>query len=82
MTSSVHFAVSRTPQLRSQATGLYYLGLKVIQDKRSGGVWIGQPVYAENVMQNIGMENAKSMGTPVDSSVKLVKGTEESKSVD
>ena len=37
----------------------YYLGLKVVQDKESGGVHIGQPVYAENILQQFGMEKAR-----------------------
>ena len=60
----------------------YFLGLKVVQDKESGGVYIGQPAYAEKVLQQFGMEKAKTVTTPVDASVKLVKATEDDECVD
>ena len=60
----------------------YFLGLKVVQDKESGGVHIGQPAYAEKVLQQFGMEKAKTVTTPVDASVKLIKATEDDECVD
>ena len=60
----------------------YFLGVKVVQDKESGGVCIGQPVYAANILQKFGMEHVKPVNTPVDSSMKLVKATEEDECVD
>ena len=57
----------------------YFLGVKIIQD---GKVWIGQPAYAESILQKFSMENAKPVSTPVDTGTKLVKATEESDSVD
>jgi transposase InsO family protein len=58
----------------------YFLGLKVVQGKNC--VWIGQPGYVDSILQKFGMENAKSIDTPIDASVKLVKATEESDNVD
>ena len=58
------------------------MGLKVIQDKKSGSVWIRQPAYTESVSQKFGMENAKAIDTSVDAGTNLVKAIEESESVD
>ena len=58
------------------------MGLKVIQDKKSGIVWIRQPAYTESVLQKFGMENAKAIDTPADPRTNLVKATEKSESVD
>ena len=55
----------------------YFLGIKVKQDHKSGSVWIGQESYTENVLRRFGMEDAKTIRTPVDTSTKLVKGGEE-----
>lgn len=56
----------------------YFLGVKIVQDCDKGQVWIGQPVYTENILKTFGMENAKPVQPPVDSSQKLVKATETS----
>ena len=55
--------------------------MKIIQDQKAGKVWIGQPAYAESILQ-ISMENAKLVSTPVDTGTKLVKATEECDGVD
>ena len=34
----------------------YFLSVKVIQDDKKGTIWIGQPVYTENILQKFGME--------------------------
>ena len=60
----------------------YFLGVKVVQGKDSSGVWIGQPAYAACVLQKFGMENAKAVKTPIDTSTKLVKATEDDECVD
>ena len=60
----------------------YFFGVKIIQDEEDGKVWIGQPAYAESILQKFSMENAKPVSTPVDTGTKLVKATEESDSVD
>ena len=54
------------------------MGVKVVQDQENVRIWIGQPVYTENVLQKFGMETAKPVGTPVDTGTKLVKSTDES----
>ena len=60
----------------------HFLGLKVVQDKVSGDVWIGQPAYVRKVLERFGMQDAKSVATPVDTSSKLVKATEDDVLVD
>ena len=57
------------------------MGLKVIQDKKSGSVWTRQPAYTESVSQKFGTENVKAIDTPVDPRTNLVKATEKSESV-
>ena len=42
---------------------------------RSGGIWIGQPVYVESILQKLRYENAKAVTSPVNTSLKLVKAT-------
>ncbi len=51
----------------------HFLGMKIIQDESSGDVWIGQPAYTDKVIRKYGMQDAKCVSTPVDSSNKLVK---------
>ena len=60
----------------------YFLGVKVIQDQEGEKIWIGQPAYAESILQKFGMENAKPVSTPVDTGTKLIKSTDESEGVD
>jgi len=55
----------------------HFLGIKVVQDEVSGDVWIGQSVYVGKVLERFGMQEAKSVATPVDTSTKLVKATED-----
>ena len=51
----------------------HFLGVKVIQDPTTGNLWIGQQVYIENALKQFGMEDAKPIQTPVDTSTTLVK---------
>ena len=51
----------------------YFLGVKVVQDKESSDVWIGQPT---SVLQKYVMENVKSAST------KLMKAKEDEECVD
>ena len=50
----------------------YFLGVKVEQYK-DGSIWIGQPTYTSNILEKFGMKEAKPMGTPVSTDLKLVK---------
>jgi len=60
----------------------YFLGVKVVQDHKTGSVWIGQQSYTESILRRFGMEDAKKIRTPVDTSTKLVKGAVEDTCVD
>ena len=53
-----------------------------ITKNQNGGVWIGQPVYTQDILEKFGMSNAKPVSTPVDTSMKLVKATDDSDEVD
>ena len=54
----------------------HFLGMKIIQDDATGDVWIGQTAYADKVLKEYGMQDAKNVGTPVDVGAKLTKATE------
>ena len=56
--------------------------MKVVQNNEGNMVWIGQPAYTHNLLQKFGMENAKPVKTPVDTSTKLVKVSEVEDSLD
>ena len=60
----------------------YFLGVKVVQDIPGGTIWMGQPSYTETVLREFSMVDAKAVKTPMNSSVKLSKATENSRSVD
>ena len=60
----------------------YFLGVAVNQNKKSGAVWIGQPMYTRKVIKKFNMRQAKPVATPVDSSVKLTKAEEDSETID
>ena len=60
----------------------YFLGVAVNQNKKSGAVWIGQPVYTRKAIEKFNMSEAKPVATPVDSSVKLTKAEEDSETID
>ena len=55
----------------------HFLGVKVVQDHNAGNVWIGQEMYTENILRHFGMDEAKSIRTPVDANMKLVQAGEE-----
>ena len=44
-------------QLKDMGELKYILGLQMIQE--NGKVWIGQPVYTENILKKFGMEDSK-----------------------
>ncbi len=58
----------------------HFLGIKVIHDEVSGDVWIGQSVYVGKVFERFGIQEAKGMITPVDTSTKLTKAVKDDES--
>ena len=55
-----------------------FLGVKVVQNKEDGTIWLGQPSYTKQLLELFNMSNAKASKTPVNPGVKLSKGTENS----
>ena len=55
----------------------HFLGVQVIQDHEKGTVWIGQPEYTDAILEKFGMDQSKSIMTPVNTNLKLKKSTEE-----
>ena len=47
--------------------------MNTVQDQQAGKIWIAQLAYAERILQNFGMENAKLVNMPISVSTKLVK---------
>ena len=56
----------------------HFVGVRVVQNSDTGEVWIGQPVYTEQVLQRFGMQEFKPASTPVNPDMKLVKKVEDS----
>ena len=81
-TAEVKEDLAKQFQVKDMGELQYFLGVKIIQNQKSGEVWIGQPAYTRSILQRFGMEKAKTVSTPVDTSIKLVKATEDSSSVD
>ena len=38
----------------------YFLGVKVVQNKQNGSIWIGQPLYTEALLKKFKMDQAKA----------------------
>ena len=51
----------------------HFLRMKIVQNEATGKVWVGQQAYTENLLKKFGMEDAKQVATPVDTSMKLQK---------
>lgn len=75
--TAVKQALSQQFQVKDMGELHYFLGAKIIQDHKTGSVWIGQQSHTENILRRFGMEDAKEIRTPVDTSTKLVKGKDE-----
>jgi len=60
----------------------YFLGVHIKQNFETGKIWIGQPSYAQDVLEKFGLENCKPAVTPVATGTKLLKATEDSELFD
>lgn len=49
----------------------YFLGISVIQDDDCKSVWMGQPIYTENLLTKFNMHNCKPVSTPAEPGTKL-----------
>ena len=48
---------------------LYFLGVKVVPNKENGSIWIGQPLYTEEILRKFNKDQAKPMETPVNARI-------------
>ena len=80
--SSFKRALSERFKVKDMGELHHFLGVKVVQDHNTGNVWIGQEVYTENILRHFGMDEAKSIRTPVDTSTKLVQAGEKDSMID
>ena len=60
----------------------YFLRMNILQDEKTGNVWIGQPAYVESILKKFGMDNSKPVSTPIDPSTKLTKAKDDEQSID
>ena len=60
----------------------YCLGISIVQDEENGCIWLHQKQYILNMLKRYGLTEAKTISTPADVSVKLVKDDSVSKGVD
>ena len=72
------------PSLTSRiwASCTIFLGWSILQDEKTGNVWIGQPAYVESILKKFGMNNSKPVSTPIDPNTKLTKTTDDEQSID
>ena len=63
-------ALSEKFDIKTWGNCAIFLGMSLEQDEDSGSVWIGQPVYTENILMKFGMLG-KPASTPVESGTKL-----------
>ena len=63
-------------------TASYFLGVKIEQNTERGEIWIGQPLYMKNVLQQFKIAETKSVRTPLNSTLKMVKATPKSERAD
>ena len=80
--TEVKQALSRQFEVKDMGALHYFLGVKFIQDQTTGYVWMGQQSYTENILKRYGMQDCKTIRTPVDTSTKLVKAKDEDTFVD
>ena len=80
--AGVKIAIDERFEVKDMGELHYFLGVKVVQDLKASTVWLGQPAYSENIILQFNMQNAKTIRTPVNPSLKLSKSTEESTRVD
>ena len=58
----------------------YFLGVKVVYVD-GGKILLSQPTYTREILRRFGMENSKSIATPVDQGLRLMKATKNDQSV-
>ena len=78
----VNEALERKFDIKDMGKLHYFLRMKVLKSENNGNVWIGQPAYMEKLLNKFGMQDAKPVSTPVDTSVKIIKAIDNDEYVD
>ena len=76
--ADVKKALAARFEVRDMGELHYFLGVKVVQSQSTGEVWIGQGTNTKSILQKFGINRVSTL---VDPSVKLVKDSEECKTV-
>ncbi len=77
----VKTTLSRKFEIKDLGKLNYFLGVKVEQ-REDDSTWIGQPAYTKNLLETFGMQDSKPVSTPVDTSTKLTKATDDDNCID
>lgn len=80
--SSIKSKLSSYFNMKDMGRLHHFVGMKIVQDDKTGDVWIGQDCYAKDVLQRFGMENCKPAPTPMDPGLKLRAATDDDQIVD
>ena len=70
-------AITERFKVKDMGKSHYFLGVKIVQNLKSGTIWLRQPAYSENILRQLTMQDAKACKTPVNPSLKLTKASEE-----
>ncbi len=54
----------------------HFLGMNIFHNDENGEIWIGQPIYTENLLKKYGMENSNPAKIPMDPSETFMKSTD------
>lgn len=75
-------AISEKFDVKDMGELHHFLGVKIIQKQKSGEIWIGQSIYAKELLTKFRMEQSKPAETPFDAGSKLAKAEEGENSYD
>ena len=76
--AEVKAAIANRFEVKDMGELHYFLGVKIVRDSQAGTIWLGQPSYSENIVQDFNMENVNVCRTPTNPSLKLTKADETS----
>lgn len=54
-----------------------FLGMKIIRDRPQRTLWLGQPHYAQEILERVGLSDCRPRRTPLDANVTLSKDSGE-----
>ena len=55
--------LSREFDIKDMGKLHYFLGMQVLQDQKTGDIWIGQPIYTENLLRKFHMQDSKPVSS-------------------